>query len=657
MECPTKLFYTGKKEYANKNLDDPFLESLAEGGLQIGELAKAYYPGGFEIESLDDEVARNETMNLLKQENCIIYEAAFKYENLFARVDILVKEGNEIKLIEVKSKSADFSKNKITEDNMNPLFQYTSRKQKGEIRTPWKPYIYDVAFQTYVVERTLPEYHITPYLMLVDKHAICPTDGLNQKFKLKKDENSGQYSIVAEGLTEEDLSVQLITPINMKALCHKVIDEDTYSYKDEKLPFRELVKTFADNYEADRKIETEIGSKCKHCEFRASESQLQAGFKSGFHECFKFHLDWDEKDFKEDTIFDLWNFKGTDDCMRRGKIKLSSLTKADIEFQTSSEPGLSKTERQWLQITKSRDKDPTYYLDKHGLEHEMKEWKYPRHFIDFETATPTIPFNKGRRPNQLVAFQFSHHVVYEDGTVEHKSQFLHTKTGVNPNYEFVRALKKALENDEGTIFRYAPHENFVLNTIYDELMADEAEIADREELCDFIRSITYRRVKKEPIAGPRNMVDLLELVKAYYYDPYMKGSNSIKVVLPAILNSSDYLKEKYSKPIYGAENGIRSLNFNNMTWIKYENGKVADPYKRLPKLFEDISDVDTELINVHAELNNGSAASVAYERLQAEDVPQELREAIEKGLLKYCELDTLAMVMIYEAWIDMLNKS
>lgn len=57
MECPTKLFYTGKKEYANKNLDDPFLESLAEGGLQIGELAKAYYPGGFEIESLDDEVA------------------------------------------------------------------------------------------------------------------------------------------------------------------------------------------------------------------------------------------------------------------------------------------------------------------------------------------------------------------------------------------------------------------------------------------------------------------------------------------------------------------------------------------------------------------------------------------------------------------------
>ena len=36
-ECPTKLFYTGKKRYANKSLDDPFLEGLAEGGYQVGD--------------------------------------------------------------------------------------------------------------------------------------------------------------------------------------------------------------------------------------------------------------------------------------------------------------------------------------------------------------------------------------------------------------------------------------------------------------------------------------------------------------------------------------------------------------------------------------------------------------------------------------------
>ena len=45
-ECPTKLFYTGKQEYANTSLENPFLEALAEGGFQVGELAKQYLPGG-----------------------------------------------------------------------------------------------------------------------------------------------------------------------------------------------------------------------------------------------------------------------------------------------------------------------------------------------------------------------------------------------------------------------------------------------------------------------------------------------------------------------------------------------------------------------------------------------------------------------------------
>ena len=46
MEYPTKLYYTGKGEYINQDLDDPFLLALAEGGFQVGELAKHYFPGG-----------------------------------------------------------------------------------------------------------------------------------------------------------------------------------------------------------------------------------------------------------------------------------------------------------------------------------------------------------------------------------------------------------------------------------------------------------------------------------------------------------------------------------------------------------------------------------------------------------------------------------
>ena len=54
MECPAKLFYTAKTAvYANQNLEDTFLASLAEGGFQVGELAKQYFPGGHGIETLD----------------------------------------------------------------------------------------------------------------------------------------------------------------------------------------------------------------------------------------------------------------------------------------------------------------------------------------------------------------------------------------------------------------------------------------------------------------------------------------------------------------------------------------------------------------------------------------------------------------------------
>ncbi len=40
----------------------------------------------------------------------------------------------------------------------------------------------------------------------------------------------------------------------------------------------------------------------------------------------------------------------------------------------------------------------------------------------------------------------------------------------------------------------------------------------------------------------------------------------------------------------------------------------------------------------------------AYGKLQFQEMSDTERRAIESALLKYCELDTLAMVMIYEAW-------
>ena len=46
LECPTKLFYTGKSAYVNQRVEDTFLAALADGGFQVGALARCYYPEG-----------------------------------------------------------------------------------------------------------------------------------------------------------------------------------------------------------------------------------------------------------------------------------------------------------------------------------------------------------------------------------------------------------------------------------------------------------------------------------------------------------------------------------------------------------------------------------------------------------------------------------
>jgi hypothetical protein len=35
LECPNKLFFTGKEEYANQKSENSFLKTLASGGFQV----------------------------------------------------------------------------------------------------------------------------------------------------------------------------------------------------------------------------------------------------------------------------------------------------------------------------------------------------------------------------------------------------------------------------------------------------------------------------------------------------------------------------------------------------------------------------------------------------------------------------------------------
>jgi len=293
-----------------------------------------------------------------------------------------------------------------------------------------------------------------------------------------------------------------------------------------------------------------------------------------------------------------------------------------------------------------------FYFNKALAQEEMDQWVYPLHFIDFETSRTAIPFFKGQKPYSNVAFQFSHHVVYEDQRVEHKSQFLETRCGVHPNYGFLRALKDSL-GDKGTIFMWTPHENTTLNSIYDELLDDEDAPADAEELKKFILDITTEKKDKKPSReGPRKMYDLCALAKKVYFHKDTGGSSSIKKVLPSVLKTSKFLQEKYSQPLLKSKN--ESLNFEQMIWWTLKDREVINPYQLLPPIFSDFNNESIETLELDRELHisEGGAATVAYGRLQFTETTELERSLLENALLKYCELDTLAMVKIYEFFLE-----
>ena len=67
-------------------------------------------------------------------------------------------------------------------------------------------------------------------------------------------------------------------------------------------------------------------------------------------------------------------------------------------------------------------------------------------------------------------------------------------------------------------------------------------------------------------------------------------------------------------------------------------------------MFQDVSDHNLEILTSEDELRNGGAALTAYARMQFSEMSEYEHKELSQALLKYCELDTLAMVMIYEAW-------
>lgn len=665
LTCQTALYYYYKNnEYANQDTEDDFLQSLAEGGFQVGEISKVYFgiDADHDIEALDYDTSLAQTAEFFKQDKVNIAEAAFKWENCFVRTDIMVKDGTDIKLIEVKAKSWNEA-----EDS------FTSPKDPNTVNGSIMEYVYDVAFQKYVVCNALKElypdvnYKVTAYLMLADKSKVADIDGINQKFIITEDAKGRKRAVRAEGAEELANHTHVVTPFDVDELCDRIIAGETGEQTALMMAsFKDFVKMTSEAFVKQERIPMPLGAKCFSCPYHVTAKD-DPGMKDGYLECWKEQGHLTDEDFSRPMVKDLWGmFIKRGDMIDNGKYFLSDLEPEDIKPASTDKPGLSHSDRKWLQIGMWTDNDEILkpyreeiegdtYLAKDELRDRMESWTYPLHMIDFETTAVALPFYKGMSPYEQVAFQFSHHIIRKnaDGTyeIEHAGQYINTKKGYFPNFDFVRELKHQLEVDNGTIFRYSAHENTILRKIHEQL--SKSMEPDRQELMDWIDTITTRKEGRMKIAGPRNMEDLFEVVKSFYYYKSMKGSNSIKAVLPAVLNSSKYIQDRYSKKIYGSE--IKSCTFTPeeaIAWISFaEDGvTVENPYKHLPPVGSYIN-VDDAEINYDADdedmtVANGGAALTAYSKLQFSDAVAS--DALTKALLRYCELDTMAMVFIWE---------
>lgn len=603
--CPTSLYYRSNHGlYADRQSGDEFLDSLAEGGFQVGEAAKVYL--GVPEENTIDAIGHKEslaaTRTLFLKDNVRIAEAAFQYDGCFVRTDIIVKEGHSVKLYEVKSHSWDSTKD-------------TFFNKAGSLDSTIRPYIYDVAFQKWVVENALREqypgesYEVKAFLMMPDKTRVAPVDGINQMFRIVKTDGGKRVERTsnASSLAETD---PVVVPFDVDDICRRVIAGETKEQNDflRGRKFTEFIQEISQKYCDNERVWSEVSLNCYKCPFTKT-SEDTSGLRDGYHECWMKAMGWREEDFQH-LLSDLNGERGgrRDEYFKHGWYHLEDI---EVKGEINDADGLGRVTRNLLiagMLAGRQDILQSFrhnihdgvYLNIPHLRSMMDSWVYPLHMIDFETSAVALPFYEGMHPYESVAFQFSHHIIRQVNggyEIEHAGQFINAEKGHFPNFDFVRALKKELEQDNGSIFCYSHHENTILNHIAEQLV--ESSENDKEELLEFIYTVTHppKDKKGSRKAGTRDMIDLCKVVKSCFYHPCMKGSNSIKCVLPAVLNTSEFIKDKYSRPIYGSE--IKSCNVsenNPLRWISLDaDGAVINPYKLLPPI-GDYLDVDDDSI-------------------------------------------------------------
>jgi predicted RecB family nuclease len=173
-------------------------------------------------------------------------------------------------------------------------------------------------------------------------------------------------------------------------------------------------------------------------------------------------------------------------------------------------PNLSKAQREVCELVRSGE--PRIVGD---VGRSLAGLSYPIHFLDFETFMSALPLYPGTHAWQMITFQWSDHILHQNGDLEHR-EFLHQGVG-DPRPSFVTSLIETL-GDSGSVVVYSPFENSRLNEL----------------------ALAYPDHAEAIAAIQTRIFDLLKTVRTHVRHPDCLGGSSIKVVLPALVKDLSY---------------------------------------------------------------------------------------------------------------------
>ena len=207
-------------------------------------------------------------------------------------------------------------------------------------------------------------------------------------------------------------------------------------------------------------------------------------------------------------------------------------------------------------------------IEKDRIRSFLQSLDYPLYFLDFETINPAIPPFDNTRPYQAIPYQYSLHIKPSPTSDLDHTGFL-ADAGTDSRQPLIEALLRDA-GSSGSILVYS-------------LSFEATRIKELAE--------QFPEYATDLMALSSRLKDLmLPFQKRYYYTPEMRGSYSIKAVLPALVPD-----------------------------MKYGDLEISD----------------------------GMQAMEAFRKLEDENDPQRVAE-IRDALWEYCKLDTLAMVRILE---------